>query len=105
MEIISVKIQQNGWLLNGTMGVPDAPGNIEREAIIKWLEEGNTPEPEFTPEELDFQKISKEIEEAKKYLNNTDYKDLPSYEPKVDEDLEVIRLKRKEARDFIRANS
>jgi hypothetical protein len=52
IEILSVKTQKNGWLLNGTMSVPDAPGNKEREAILKWLAAGNTPEPEFTEEEL-----------------------------------------------------
>ena len=52
IEITSVKIQSNGWLLNGNMSVPDASGNREREAIIAWLLEGNTPEPEFTDAEL-----------------------------------------------------
>jgi len=52
MEILTVKIQQNGWLLNGNMSVPDASGNMEREAIIAWLLEGNTPESEFSEEEL-----------------------------------------------------
>jgi hypothetical protein len=52
IEITSVKIQQNGWLLNGNMSVPDSSGNLEREAIIKWIAEGNTPEPEFSEEEL-----------------------------------------------------
>jgi hypothetical protein len=34
------------------MSVPDASGNIEREAIMTWIAEGNTPEPEFTDAEL-----------------------------------------------------
>lgn len=52
MEIIKVKIQGQGYLLNGTMSVPKADGNREYELIKAWLSEGNTPEPEFTEEEL-----------------------------------------------------
>ena len=52
MEILTVKTQSNGWLLNGNMSVPDASGNREWEAIIAWLLEGNTPELEFTDAEL-----------------------------------------------------
>jgi hypothetical protein len=52
MEITSVKMQGNGWLVNGNISVPDASGNMEREDIIAWLLEGNTPEPEFTDAEL-----------------------------------------------------
>ena len=52
MEIQTVKIQGQGYLLNGTMLVPKADGNREYELIKQWLTEGNTPEPEFTEEEL-----------------------------------------------------
>lgn len=51
MEIKSVKIQGDGFLLNGEMSVPKADGNREYEAIKEWLET-NTPEPEFTDDEL-----------------------------------------------------
>jgi hypothetical protein len=46
IEIISVKIQQNGWLLNENVYVPDAPGNSERESILAWIAKGNTPLPQ-----------------------------------------------------------
>jgi hypothetical protein len=49
IEIISVKLQQNGWLLNGSMYVPDAPGNSDRAAILAWIAAGNTPLPLDTP--------------------------------------------------------
>lgn len=49
IEITSVKIQQNGWLLNEVMHVPDVPGNSEREAILAWIAIGNTPLPQDTP--------------------------------------------------------
>ena len=52
-EIKSVKIQGNGYLLNGAMSVPMADGNREYELIKLWISEGNTPEPEFSEEELD----------------------------------------------------
>ena len=52
-EIKSVKVSGNGYLLNGTMSVPMADGNREYELIKLWLEGGNTPEPEFSEEELE----------------------------------------------------
>ena len=38
------------------------------------------------------------------YLYDTDHKFYGDYEPKVDEDLELVRTKRSEARAFVRAN-
>lgn len=44
--ISSVQNQQGGgYLLNGTMSVPEAPGNSHYILIQKWIEEGNVPEP------------------------------------------------------------
>jgi hypothetical protein len=71
IEITSVKIQSNGWLLNGNTHVPDAPGNKEREAILKWIAEGNTPEPQFTDEELAANKKAKAISDARTVLAST----------------------------------
>ena len=72
VEIKSVKVSGDGWLLNNTMSVPgNAPGNKEYEMIKQWLEEGNTPEPEFTEEELAQQAKDKQIAEAKAYLSST----------------------------------
>ena len=51
-EIKSVKIQGNGYLLNGAMSVPMADGNREYELIKLWIAEGNTPEPEYTVAEI-----------------------------------------------------
>ena len=98
-EIISVKIQGQGYLLNGTMSVPKADGNREYELIKEWLKD-NTPEPEFTEAELAQQVLDKSIAEAKAYLASTDFKVLPDY----DEDVTTIKAKRQEAREFIRAN-
>ena len=52
-EIKTVKVSGNGYLLNGTMSVPMADGNREYELIKLWISEGNTPEPEFSEEELE----------------------------------------------------
>lgn len=72
MEIKSVKLQQNGYLLNGEMNVPKADGNREYEAIKEWLKD-NTPEPEFTQEELLAQENNNAISDAQQYLNYTDW--------------------------------
>ena len=63
-EIKSVKIQGNGYLLNGTMSVPKADGNREYEAIKEWLKD-NTPEPEFTDEEIAEREAATAEEQAK----------------------------------------
>lgn len=56
--IQTVKIQGQGYLLNGTMHVPgNADGNREYELIKKWLSKGNIPEPEFTEKEIEAQRI------------------------------------------------
>ena len=64
-EIKSVKIQGNGYLLNGTMSVPMADGNREYELIKLWISEGNTPEPEFSEKELEAIAKEKANSEAK----------------------------------------
>ena len=64
-EIQTVKIQGQGYLLNGTMSVPKADGNSEYELIKQWLSEGNTPDPEFTKEELQITSINIQIQESK----------------------------------------
>ena len=43
---------------------------------------------------------AKQIAEAKKYLSDTDFKVLPDY----DQDSTEVKVKRQEAREFIRAN-
>ena len=103
-DIQTVKIQGNGYLLNGTMSVPQANGNKEYELIKEWLSEGNTPEPEFTEEELAQQVINAKVQEAKQYLQSTDHKFYLGYKPKEGEDLVAIEARRDEAREYIRAN-
>ena len=64
MEILTVKIQGAGYLLNGSMSVPKADGNREYELIKQWLAEGNEPEAEFSAEELEAQRLA-ELKRAK----------------------------------------
>ena len=104
MEIESVKIQGQGYLLNGTMSVPQANGNREYELIKEWLAQSNVPEPEFTETELAQQVINAKVQEAKQYLQSTDHKFYLGYKPKEDEDLVAIEAKRDEAREYIRMN-
>ena len=53
--------------------IPFADGNRDYEAYKLWLAEGNTPEPEFTEEELAQQELQVKLQEAQAYLNNTDW--------------------------------
>ena len=64
--------------------------------IIKTYEEKQ--------EEIRLQEIKTQIAKDKQYLVDTDHKFYEDYEPKVGEDLELVRAKRSEARAFVRAN-
>jgi hypothetical protein len=42
--ITSCKSQESGgWLVNGTMSVPNDPANRHYQDILDWINEGNTP--------------------------------------------------------------
>ena len=45
--------------------------HIDNAEVQQWLSEGNTPEPEFTEEELSIKVINSQIQEAKTYLADT----------------------------------
>ena len=79
MEIQTVKISGQDYLLNGTMSVPgNAPGNKEYELIKQWLSDGNTPEPEFTEKEIEAQRIQAIKSKASELITSKypDYKQL-----------------------------
>ena len=102
MEIKTLKIQSQGYLLNNTMSVPKADGNREYELIKQWLSEGNTPEPEFAEEELQITSINKQIQEAKTYLASTDFYMTVDKYAELDEARKVeLTTKRAEARELI----
>jgi hypothetical protein len=44
MTIQTVKIQEHGYQVNGNMGVPNDPANRHYQAILDWINDGNTPE-------------------------------------------------------------
>ncbi len=101
-EIQTVKIQGQNYLLNGTMTVPKADGNKEYELIKQWLSEGNTPEPEFTEEELQITSINKQIQEAKTYLASTTWYVERLNDPSSGKVIpEEVLTKRAEAREVI----
>ena len=53
---------------------------------------------------LEIIKIQMLVKIYQDYLDDTDHKFYGDYEPKVGEDLELVRTKRSEARAFVRAN-
>ena len=59
---------------------------------------------ETNEEKLEKVKIQMLVKIYKDYLDDTDHKFYGDYEPKVDEDLALVRTKRSEARVFVRAN-
>lgn len=83
--------------------IPFANGNVDYEEYKQWLAEGNTPEPEFTEEELTQQEIQKKLQEAKVYLDATDFY-YPRFLETGESVPEEVVLKRTEAREFIRIN-
>lgn len=100
MEIKSVKIQGESYLLNNEMYVPKANGNREYEAIKQWLKD-NTPEPEFTEEELAQQELQVKLQTAQAYLNSTDWYYARKAETGEDVPVEVVE-KRIVSRQLIR---
>jgi hypothetical protein len=79
--------------------------SIEAEEYKQWLADGGMPEPEFSAEELEAQRLAKQIQEAKSYLLSTDYKMTVDYFGTLtkEEQDNLIKL-RAEARQFIRDN-
>ena len=76
---------------------------IEAEEYKQWLAEGNTPEPEFTEEELAQQELEVKIAEAKTYLASTDFKmTVDYYATLTPEQQEELTMMRAAARDFLK---
>ena len=103
---MKLKLCNNGLSVYGTNEQGQCVSySIEAEEYKQWLSEGNTPEPEFTEEELREQELAKQVNEAKAFLDKTDKKVLPDYEFKEgDNTLEWYMEERSKARAFIRAN-
>lgn len=99
IEILNLRKTKDGYLANGY--IPLLPND---EQVFKWVKDKKEVMPMFTDVEIEAQILAEKVAEAKAYLANTDYKDLPRYVPKANEDIEAIYLLRDEAREFIRAN-
>ena len=93
MIIKTLKIQGQGYLLNGILYVPEVDGNKEHEAIKEWLEQGNTPEPEFTEEELAKQELDKTNSIARAELQQGDWKVLRELERLFLKDTELNSIR------------
>ena len=98
--------------VDGRAAVIDNAGDQDRiEAIIKSNGLTEITEDEYreiitpTQEQAEALELAKAIRDAKNYLAETDYKDLPNYVPKPDEDIAAIIAERNERREFIRANT
>ncbi len=85
------------YKLQGTNGVkrladgafvPFADGNSDYEQYKQWIEEGNTPEPEFTDEEIKTNELNQKIQEANQYLKETDW--VNAYKIRHDLGLDLI---------------
>jgi len=50
--INTVKIQENGWLVNGSMSVSNDKGNRHYQEVQDWIANGGIVEPEFTDAEV-----------------------------------------------------
>ena len=73
MIIETVKTQRYGYLVNGTMSVPNDPANRHCADVLAWIAEGNTPAPEFTDAEIaaNAQELTNATSRA--YLASTDW--------------------------------
>jgi len=92
-EIQTVKISGQGYLLNSLISVPKADGNREYELIKQWLSEGNTPEPEFTEEEIAKQELDKTNSIARTELQQGDWKVLRELERLFLKDTELNSIR------------
>jgi len=56
--IKTVKIQEDGWLVNNSMSIPDDKGNRHYQEVQEWIAEGNTPEPQYSLKDLQKLKLN-----------------------------------------------
>jgi len=71
--ITSCKLNESGWLINGSMSVPNDPANRDCADVLQWIAEGNTPAPEFTDAEIAANAQSLVNSESLEYLKSTDW--------------------------------
>ena len=71
--ITSCKLQTSGWLVNGSMGVPNDPANRHCADVLAWIAEGNTPDAQFTDAEIAANAQAELNETSQAYLASTDW--------------------------------
>ena len=71
--ITSCKLQTSGWLVNGTMSVPNDPSNRHCADVLAWIAEGNVPAPEFTDAEIAANAQAELNATSQAYLASTDW--------------------------------
>lgn len=74
MNIDTVKLQSNGYLVNNTMSVPNDTANSDYQKVQEWIKEGGIVAPEFTEEELAQQAQDAINSNARILLANSDWK-------------------------------
>jgi len=73
MTISTVKLQDSGYLVNGTLSVPNDPANRDCADVLAWIAEGNTPAPEFTDAEIAANAQAETNATNQAYLDSTDW--------------------------------
>jgi hypothetical protein len=71
--ITSCKLNESGWLVNGSMNVPNDPANRHCADVLQWIAEGNTPAPQYTDAEIAANAQSLVNSESLEYLKSTDW--------------------------------
>ena len=67
--INTVKKQGDGWLVNGTTYVPNDTANRYYQEVQEWIAQGNTPEPQYTDEQIFTKNKSSKTNEVKNLFN------------------------------------
>jgi|GEM_PF-6729740 len=96
-EILNVRKTLSGYMINGIHEV-----DFNNLQIVEWLSEGKEVLPLLTDEEINKIQIQILISEKLDFLSRTDHKELPHYEPSLDENILEIIQQRIDARRFIR---
>ena len=71
--ITSCRLNESGWLVNGSMGVPNDPANRDCADVLAWIAEGNTPAPEYTDAEIAANTQAETNATSQAYLDSTDW--------------------------------
>lgn len=100
MLIETVKQTQSGYLINGSISVPNDPTNSDCQIVQKWISEGGVVQPEFTTSEKTNNLRQSLIASRVKYLLDTDFRVLRFIDEGTDYPNE-IKAKRIRARQEI----